>query len=106
MVTKTDRRKRRVTAREGAEITGYTPRWVRQLVAQPRDEWIREKAEERERIRAYHDDEGHSWTETAAHFGLHLNTVKQRAYRARKERAAEAEALVQDALFDEAKDAS
>ena len=48
-------------------------------------------ADEREAIRAFHDDAGHSWTETAEHFGLHLNTVKQRAYRACKERAAERE---------------
>ena len=42
-------------------------------------------------MRAYHDDEGHSWTEAARHFGVHVDTVKQRAYRARKERAREAE---------------
>ena len=44
-------------------------------------------ATERESIRAFHDDAGHSWPETAEHFGLHVDTVKRRAYRARKERA-------------------
>lgn len=83
--------KRRMTAREGAARTGVSERHVRRLVALPRDEWIAEKSAEREAIRAFHDDAGHSWTETAAHFSLHLNTVKQRAYRARKERAAERE---------------
>lgn len=84
-------RRRRYTARQGAEITGITERHVRRLVALPREEWLSGKATEREAIRAYRDDEGHSWPETAKHFGLHLNRVKQRAYRARKERAAERE---------------
>jgi len=90
-MTETLRQKRRVTAREGAKITGYTPRHVRRLVAVTRADWIEEKAAEREEMRAYHDDEGHSWTEAARHFGVHVDTVKQRAYRARKERAREAE---------------
>lgn len=93
-------RKRRVTAAEGAEATGYSARHVRRLVALPRDEWLTEKANERETIRAYHDDEGHSWTETAEHFGLHLSTVKTRAYRARKERATERWAASQPTLFE------
>ena len=82
-------RPRKYTAKEGAERTGVSERHVRRLVAVPRDEWIAEKAAEREAIRAFHDDEGHSWAETAAHFGLHHDTVKRRAGRARKERAAE-----------------
>lgn len=81
--------RRRMTAREGAARTGVSERHVRRLVAQPRDEWIADMAAEREAIRAFHDDEGHSWPETAKHFGLHVDTVKRRAYRARKERAAE-----------------
>ena len=80
------RKKRRLTAREGAALTGVTPRHVRRLVALPRDEWLAQMAVEREAIRAYHDDQGHSWTETAAHFKLHVGTVKQRAYRACIER--------------------
>lgn len=94
----TVRRKRRVTAREGAEITGLTPRHVRRLVAQPREEWINEKADEREKIRAYHDDEGHTWEQTAAHFGTSIYNVQKRAYRARKERAEEELAKTQPQL--------
>lgn len=98
----TERRKRRVSAREGAAITGYTPRHVRRLVALSREEWIIEKATEREAIRAYHDEEGHSWPETGKHFGLAEDTVKRRAYRARKERAAEREAAAKGpTLFDD-----
>ncbi|MBC9706336.1 MAG: hypothetical protein H9W81_15465 [Enterococcus sp.] len=36
-----------------------------------------------------HDDEIHSWSQTAKHFGLSISTVQQRAQRARKERAEE-----------------
>lgn len=54
-----------------------------------RDEYIGETAREHEAINAFHDDDGSSWTQTAQHFRLHLKTVQQRAYRARKEHAAE-----------------
>lgn len=84
--------KRRVSAKEAAQRLGISERTVRNLVAQPRDEWITEQAARRERIRAYHDDEGHSWSETARHFGVTIDTVKPLGYRARKERAAEREA--------------
>ena len=78
--------KRRVTARDAAEALGISERRVRGLVAQNRDEWLAEQAERRERIRAYHDDEGHSWSETARHFGVTHDTAKKLGYRARKER--------------------
>lgn len=99
------RRKRRVTAREGAAITGLSPRHVRRLVAQPRAEWLAEKAREREEIRAYHDDEGHTWPETAAHYGLSIYTVQQRARRARRDRAAEQQAKNEPTLPLDALDA-
>lgn len=78
-----------MTAREAAQVLGISERTVRSLVAQNRDEWIAEQAARRERIRAFHDDEGHSWSETARHFGVSHDNVKKLAYRARKERAAE-----------------
>lgn len=87
----TTRAKRKVTAAEGARITGLSARHVQRLVAQPRDEWLAEQAARRERIRAYHDDEGHSWSETAKHFNVSEDTVMRLGYRARKERAAERE---------------
>lgn len=84
--------KRPETAKQTAEKLGVSERTVRRLIAQPRDEWRAEQAGRRERIRAYHDDEKHSWTQTAQHFKLHVDTVKRLSYRARKERAAEREA--------------
>jgi hypothetical protein len=90
-MTARHQRQRKYTAKEGASRTGISERHVRRLVALPRDEWLAEKAAERESIRAFHDEQGHSWTQTAAHFGLHVDTVKRRAYTARKERAAERE---------------
>lgn len=92
-------RKRKYTAREGAALIGRSPRTVQRLVAQPRSEWLQEQFERRERIRAFHDEEGHSWTQTAQHFKLHVDTVKQHAYRARKERAAEAEKAAREAAI-------
>lgn len=90
MVEYTDRVSRKgLTAREAAKRAGMSPRTAQRWTSQPRAQWIAEKAAEREAIRAFHDDEGHSWTQTAAHFGLHVDTVKRRAYTARKERAAE-----------------
>jgi DNA-directed RNA polymerase specialized sigma24 family protein len=83
--------KRRVTAREGAAELGITARQVRRLVALPRDEWIQQMAADREAIRVYHDDGGHSWRETGEHFGISEPTARERGYRARKERAREAE---------------
>ena len=58
----------------------------------------RRYAELREATRAYKDDEGHTWPETAEHFGLGLRAVQHRVYRARKDRAAEAAARVQPSL--------
>lgn len=86
-----------LTARQAAARRGVSVRSAQRWTSVPRQEWIEDMAAEREAIRRYHDDEGHSWTETAAHFGLHYDTVKRRAYRARKERAREAQGPT---LFD------
>lgn len=75
------------TIKEASEITGLSPRSIRRWTSRSRDEWLQQKADEREAIRAFHDEEGHSWTQTAKHFRLDVSTVKRRAYRARKERA-------------------
>ena len=58
----------------------------------------RRYAEAREATRAYKDDEGHTWRETAEHFKLGVNAVQHRVYRARKEREAEAAERVQPSL--------
>ena len=77
------------TLTELAEKTGLSRRTIARHTSRSRAEWLAQKAAQREAIRAYHDDEGHSWTQTAKHFGLDYSTVKQRAYRARKERDSE-----------------
>ncbi|MEX3596124.1 hypothetical protein [Kocuria carniphila] len=77
------------TAKEAATRAGTSERTAQRWTSRSRTEWLQQKADEREAIRAYHDDEGNSWTETAKHFRLNISTVKQRAYRARKERAGE-----------------
>lgn len=77
------------TAREAADVVGTSVRTAQRWTAVPRDEWLQQKANEREAIRTFHDDKGHSWPETARHFGLAVDTVKRRAYRARKERGFE-----------------
>lgn len=76
--------------RDLSERTGLSPATIARHTSRSRAEWIRQKADEREAIRAFHDDEGHSWPQTARHFRLDISTVKRRAYRARKERAQEA----------------
>jgi transposase len=86
------------TAKEAAALVGASERTARRWTSKPRDQWIKEKAEEREAIRRFHDDLGHSWPETAEHFKLSVPTVKERAYRARKERAAEERERVEPPL--------
>lgn len=77
------------TAKQAAQRVGVSERTAQRWTSRSRADWLTEKAQEREAIRAYHDDEGHSWTQTAKHFKLAVSTVKERAYRARKERAEE-----------------
>lgn len=84
------RKKRPLSAREMAEMFGVNPRTIRSWNAVKREDWIDEQAAMRESIRAYHDDEGHTWPQTAEHFGMSSSAVRQRCYRARKEREAEA----------------
>lgn len=86
------------TAKEAAALVGVSERTARRWTSIPRDEWLAQKAAEREQIRAYHDDEGHSWPETADYFGLSIYTVQERGKRARKERAEEELAKTQPQL--------
>nr|WP_176455443.1 hypothetical protein [Kocuria palustris]BAX51292.1 replication protein [Kocuria palustris] len=72
-----------------AQRTGLSKATIARHTSRTRAEWLQDMADEREAIRAFHDDEGHSWSETAKHFRLTLSTVKSRAYRARHERARE-----------------
>lgn len=88
----TIRAKRPVSAKAAAEAYGVSERTIRRWSSQTREDWIDEQAATREAIRAYHDDDGHTWPETAKHFGMSTDAARRRTYRARKERAAEAEA--------------
>jgi DNA-binding Lrp family transcriptional regulator len=91
-----DRRGR--SMRDLAESTGLSRATIARHTSLTRDEWLQQKAAEREEIRAFHDDQEHSWPETADHFGLSEDTVKRRAYRARKERAQEEDERAQPPL--------
>lgn len=86
------------TAREAANIVGTSVRTAQRWTAVSREEWLQKMASEREAIRAFHDDQNHSWPETAAEFGVSVDTVKRRAYRARKERSAEVAERLQPPL--------
>lgn len=89
------------TTREAAEITGLSTRSIQRWTSVPRNQYIREQERRREAIRAYHDDKHHTWPQTADHFGTTESNVKQLAYRARKERAREAEEAAKGpTLFD------
>ena len=92
MTIQTIRKKRPLPAKELAEAYGVSVRTIKYWNSQTREDWIDEQATLRESIRAYHDDDGHSWSQTADHFTMTQGAVRQRAYRARKERQAEAEA--------------
>lgn len=80
MTTRIDRRGESI--RGLARKTGLSRATIARHTSLSRADWLAQKATERETIRAYHDDEGHSWPETANHFGLAVDTVKDRAYRA------------------------
>ena len=90
MTIQTIRRKRPLPAKELAEMYDVSVRTIKRWNSQTREDWIDEQAAMRESIRAYHDDEGHTWPQTAEHFGMSSSAVRQRCYRARKEREAEA----------------
>lgn len=73
------------TIKEASELTGMSPRSVRRWTSLSRAQWLEQKTKQREEIRAYHDEGGHSWTETDEHFGISAVTARLRAYHAREE---------------------
>lgn len=81
------------TISEAVQRTGLSRGTIIRYTSAPRGEYRKAQYERREKIRAYHDDEGHTWPETAEHFGTSYQNVKLLAYRARKERAAEKAAI-------------
>lgn len=90
-----------LTAKEAAENVGVSERTARRWTSQTREQYLRQQAQRREKIRRYHDDQGHSWPETAKHFRISEDCVRRLAYKARKERAREAEEKAKGpTLFD------
>lgn len=85
-----DRRKRRMTAREGAEMLGKSQRSVQRLVAQERGEWIDEQRQRRLAIlETYEADEATTWEDVGRQFGIKPDTARKLGARALKERAAD-----------------
>lgn len=51
----------------------------------PKPRLVNEEAARRnEEIRAYHDDEGHTWAETGERFGISADHARMRGYKARR----------------------
>ena len=75
---KTIRKKRPMPAKELAEAYGVSTRTIQRWASQTREDWIDEQAATREAIRSYHDDEGHTWPQTAKHFNMSQGAVRQR----------------------------
>ena len=90
MTIQTIRKKRPLPAKELAAMYDVSVRTIQRWASQTRKDWIDEQAATREAVRAYHDDEGHTWPQTAEYFGMSQDAVRARCYRARKEREAEA----------------
>lgn len=76
------------TLRDSAIEEGVSVRTASRRYSVPRDEWLDCMAVQREKIRAMHDDRGFAWSDVGKAFGLSVSVVRQRAYRARRERAA------------------
>lgn len=86
MSIQTIRKKRPMKAAVLAEAYGVSVRTIKRWNSQTREDYLTEQERIREEIRSYHDDDGHSWAKTAEHFGMSTGAVRQRAYRARKDR--------------------
>ena len=76
MTIKTIRKKRPLPAKELAEAYDVSVRTIYRWNSQTREDWIDEQATLRESIRAYHDDDGHSWAATAEHFNMTQGAVR------------------------------
>lgn len=74
------------TMRDKAAYECVSLRTIQRREGVDRETWLRWMTEEREEIRAMHDEEGRTWDDIADHYGLTPSTVRQRAYRARRER--------------------
>jgi DNA-directed RNA polymerase specialized sigma24 family protein len=64
-----------MTAREAAELLGCTPRHIRRVVAEPREEFLARAAERRESVMALRG-KGLKYREIADELRLPMGTVK------------------------------
>lgn len=67
--------RRKMTAREAAEIVGCTPRHIRRVVAEPRHEFLARAAERREKVLSLRE-QGLKYREIAERLSIPLSTVK------------------------------
>lgn len=78
--------RRKMTARETAELLGCSPRRVRAAVAEPREEFLARAAERRESVMALRG-KGLKYREIADELGLPMGTVKTIIHHARLKQA-------------------
>lgn len=84
------RRKRRVTAKEGARQLKISTRTMQRYIAQPRAEWLEEhRIRRRAILETYENNDDLTWEDVGRKFGIKTDTARQLALRARKERQAE-----------------
>lgn len=78
--------RRKMTAREAAELMGCTPRHIRRVVAEPRHEFLERAAERRESVLALRG-KGLKYREIADELNLPLGTVKTIIHQAKVKQA-------------------
>ncbi|WP_427019553.1 sigma factor-like helix-turn-helix DNA-binding protein (plasmid) [Pseudarthrobacter sp. P1] len=78
--------RRKVTAREAAELLGCSPRRIRAAVAEPREEYIARAAERRENVMALRA-KGLKYREIADELGISIGTVSTIIHHAKLKQA-------------------
>ncbi|MGY3382101.1 DNA-directed RNA polymerase specialized sigma24 family protein [Arthrobacter sp. TE12231] len=78
--------RRKMTAREAAELMGCTPRHIRRVVAEPRHEFLERAAARREGVLTLRG-KGLKYREIADELGLPLGTVKTIIHQAKVKQA-------------------
>ena len=78
--------RRKLTARQAAELAGCTPRHIRAVVAEPRHEFLARAAERREKVLALRE-RGMKYREIADELEIPLGTVKTIIHHAKLKQA-------------------